>query len=80
MSSQIRLRLTGAAGGGTCVLLEEGGRLRYRLSLEGPPGGDLTVLEACIRDSIKTVTLRVWASVCTFARIRADSEVMLSVE
>ena len=44
MSSQIRLRLTGAAGGGTCVLMEEGGRLRYRLSLEGPPGGELTVL------------------------------------
>lgn len=44
MSSQIRLRLTGAAGSGTCVLMEEGGRLRYRLSLEGPPGGELAVL------------------------------------
>lgn len=44
MSSQIRLRLTGSAGGGTCVLMEEGGRLRYRLSLEGPPGGGLEAL------------------------------------
>ncbi len=44
MSSQIRLRLAGSVGSGTCVLMETGGRLRYRLSLEGPPGGDLEVL------------------------------------
>ena len=44
MASQIRLRLTGNGGSGVCELMEQGGELKYRLSLEGEPGGSLEVL------------------------------------
>jgi len=44
MAEQIRLRLTGNGGSGVCELMEQAGRLRYRLTLQGDPCEALSVL------------------------------------
>ena len=44
MSRQIRLRLTGYGGSGVCEWMEQDGKYRYRLSVEGEVGGRLEML------------------------------------